>query len=220
MNLKTSYIAIAAAVVTMTLAVAGNAGAGPLGPTDGMLNPTLYSFTAANSGSITAYFAGSGASYTNELTMLVNGVSTGIQGLNNQTSTVGQSLVLGSVTAGDSIVFKLIVVSANGPYDVGPWYSDKSRNSDGVNHIYSSDFAGDKDIPKGTYVAFEDLIGGGDLNYNDLDFVFVNTTSTANSLTTVVPEPPSFVLLGAGLVGLAVIRKRFCAKVATQAARS
>src|SRR6478609_1889513 len=69
--------------------------------TPGAVNAATYSFTASTTGNIIAYFAGSTAGFTNELGMRVNGVPTGIFGLNNQTSAVGDSLNLGSVQAGD-----------------------------------------------------------------------------------------------------------------------
>src|SRR5689334_12353508 len=64
-------------------------------PNSGTPNPVTYTFTAAANGNITAYFAGSTASYDNELGLLRNGVSTGIIGLDNHTSAIGQSLNLG-----------------------------------------------------------------------------------------------------------------------------
>jgi cytochrome c oxidase assembly factor CtaG len=74
--------------------------AGPIPyPNTGVENPVLYSFTATATGPVTAYFYGSTAAYVNELTMLVNGVGTGIQGLNTQTSVHGDAFVLGSVNA-------------------------------------------------------------------------------------------------------------------------
>ena len=166
----------------------------------GVENPVLYSFTATATGPVTAYFYGSTAAYTNELTMLVNGVGTGLQGLNTQTSLHGDAFVLGSVNAGDAIVFEMINILPGG---VGPWYSDKSLNSDGVNHVYSTDFGGDALIPAGPYVAFEDLQGGGDRNYNDETFVFTNVSASNN-----VPEPGSVALVGIALAGLAVSRRR------------
>ena len=58
-------------------------------------------------------------------------------------------------------------------------------------------------IPAGTYVAFEDLVGGGDKNYNDLSFVFTNISTRTN-----VPEPGSLLLvLTAGLGLIAASRK-------------
>ncbi len=190
-----------AAAVAMTLSSLG-AQAGPIPyATPGVQNATLYTFTAGSTGSIGAYFfSGGGASYTNELTMLVNGVATGIQGLNNHSSAFGDFLDLGTVSAGDVIVFKMVNLS---PGTVGPWYSDKSLNSDGVNHVYSTDYTGGVLVPAGTYVAFEDLNGGGDFNYNDLSFVFTNVRTSTN-----VPEPATPALLLAAGLAAAALRRR------------
>jgi len=195
---------LAALAMAAGFLAVGSAHAGPIPyPTPGVENPVLYTFTAAADGDITAYFFGSGAGYTNELTMLVNGVGTGIQGLNNHTSAIGDSLVLGSVHAGDAIVFVMVNLSPGG---IGPWYSDKSMNSDGTNHIYSTDYAGDLVVPAGTYVAFEDLDAraGTDFNYFDETFVFTNVAVSTN-----VPEPGSLaLLLAAGAAAFGSTRKR------------
>lgn len=179
--------------------------AGPIPyPATGTENTTLYTFTAASTGTITAYFyAQSGAAYTNELTMLVNGVATGIQGLNNHTSNPGDSLVLGPVNAGDVIVFEMVNLSPGG---IGPWFSNKSLNSDGKNHIYSTDFSGTLggNAVTGAYVGFEDLVNGGDFNYTDEQFVFTNVATSTN-----VPEPTSIALvLVAGLGAFGATRRR------------
>lgn len=192
-----------AAILALALAAAGVAHAGPIPyPDKGKENPVLYSFSAAADGDITAYFLSKGSAwYTNVLTMLVNGVASGVRGLNNQTAALGASLVLGSVHAGDSIVFEMINLN---PGTVGPWYSDKSMNSDGLNHVYSTNFLGNNLAPAGTYVAFEDQRMGGDFNYNDLAFVFTNI-----STTTSVPEPGSLALVGVALAAAGVAgRKR------------
>jgi len=191
---------IAALALTGALGVAGIANAGPIPyPAAGVPNPITYTFTAAATGDITAYFYGSTAAYTNDLGMLVNGVSTGIEGLNNHTSPYGLALNLGSVTAGDTLVF---VLNNLAPGGIGPWYSDQSMNSDGVNHVYSTDFAGDSIIPAGVFVSFEDLPGGGDYNYNDEDFVFTNVSINR------VPEPSALALFGAGLIAFVFITRR------------
>lgn len=190
-----------AALAAAAFGFSGSAVAGPIPyPNSGTENPGLYNFTAATTGDITAYYYGSTAGYTNELTLLINGVETGIQGLNNHASAHGQSLVLGHANAGDSLVFKMVNISPGG---VGPWYSDKSLNWDGINHVYATSFGGDSAIPTGTFVGFEDLPQGGDLNYNDETFVFTNVSTN-------VPEPATLLLtsLGLGVMSLRSRRKK------------
>lgn len=173
--------------------------AGPIPyPNPGVLNPVNYAFTAASTGDVVAYFWGSTASYSSTLSLLVNGVDTGIVGLHNHSSVYGDSLNFGSVNAGDSLVFRLNVLSTG---DI--WFSDTGLNYDGVNHVYSTDFAGDAFIPAGVFVSFEDLPFGGDFNYNDEDFVFTNILDAGQ-----VPEPFSVLLLGGALVGMAAVRRR------------
>lgn len=180
-------------------AAAMNASAGPIPyPTPGVLNPVTYAFTAASTGDVVAYFWGSTAGYTSTLSLLVNGVDTGISGLDNHASAYGDALNFGSVNAGDSLVFRLNVLSTG-----DSWYTDTGLNYDGVNHVYSTNFDGDAVIPVGTFVSFEDLPFGGDFNYNDEDFVFTNVRDQ-----NAVPEPFSALLVGAGLLGVAALRRK------------
>jgi VPDSG-CTERM motif len=130
-------------------------------PNVGTLNPVIYTFTATSSGNITAYFAGADAGYNTVIGMLVNGVSTGITGLNDQTSTVGQSLILGSVNAGDVLTFELINNSPINPREGNNTtgliaYSNPTLNATydssigsptvGHNHVYSTAYTRTSDI--------------------------------------------------------------------------
>jgi hypothetical protein len=169
-------------------------------PTPGVVNPVVYTFTAAATGNITAYFAGSSADNTSDLGMLVKGVSTGLFGLqNNPDPALGTSFVLGFVTAGDVLTFQLRTLNpAQGSAFSDPTLNGPFDGGNGIQHVYSTAYTATSPIigppgviPAGTYVGFEDLPGGGDRDYNDLQFVFTNVAVN-------VPGP----IVGAGLPGL------------------
>jgi hypothetical protein len=182
-----------------------SAHAGPIPyATPGLENPATYTFTAVATGHVIGYFAGSGASYDEVVGMSVNGGSPGAFGLDNHTTAIGGSFDFGAVTAGDILKFYVHVNSTGYTYS-----SDKTQNVDGKNHLYSTQatagqaFAGS---PVGTYIAFEDLLGGGDFNYHDNTFVFTNV---ANGVDNVPDGGATVALLGAGLTGLVALRRRF-----------
>jgi hypothetical protein len=136
---------------------------------------------------------------------MVNGVKTGITGLNNKTSKVGDTLILGNAKAGDKLTFFIDVLTTKKTY-----FSDKNLNEDGVNHIFSANYAGSELVPAGTYIGFEDLWKGGDFNYFDLSFVFQNVAAKEIPAVGGVPEPASWAMLitGFGLTGSAMRRRR------------
>lgn len=187
----------AAALSVALFTTQANAGVTPY-PTPGTPIGQDYSFVATETGDIVAYFAG--VYYTtlfnNEITMLVNGVETGIQGLNNKTSKIGDSIVLGSVKSGDSIIFKLIIAPTYGQF--GPYYSTQSMNPDGLTRVYATEVAASGVLPAGMYVSFEDFT---DFNYHDESFIFTN-------LSVAVPEPGSIALLLIAAAGLGIARRR------------
>ena len=180
-----------------------------------------HTFRATSTGDFTAYYAGSTARYTNTLDVYVNGEQRGGGMFNTKSTANGAAHDFGMVHAGDILTFAINVLTTGERFS-----SDQSKNADGVNHVYASSFSGNAEIPvAGTFVAFEDLRGGGDLNYNDETFVFTNTAaltgpeelaaeiqntssrSTSNpslpsTVVSAVPLPGSAPMFGAALLGL------------------
>jgi hypothetical protein len=189
---------IAAALIASAFAGGAKAEVNPY-PHVGQENTGVYTFVAPVTGTITAYFAGSGAGYDEQVGMLVNGVSTGVIGLDDHTSSVGQSLVLGNVTAGDVLTFVDYVYTSG-----NTWYSNPALNQDDGNHVYSIAVAANQlysGSVAGTYVGFEDLyFPNSDFNYFDDTFVFTDQGSALNTLTTSQSAPAP--APGAGLAGL------------------
>jgi hypothetical protein len=191
---KFLYLIAATAILAFTVS------AGPIPYGNIGTQAPAATFMAAATGDVKAYFFATDAGYDSEIGLLVNGVDTGIYGLPNHSSSHGNMLDFGNVNAGDQLVFVLKVITTG-----SSWYSDPALNSDTANHVYSTAFGGDAQIPAGTYVAFEDLPNGSaDWDYNDHQFVFTNVGSN-------IPEPSSFALVGLGLLaaGLTLRRVRF-----------
>ena len=212
LGLLTSYT-----VMTVASTVFAQAAALPDYTSVGIENVTTYHFRASATGDLHGYFAGEDAGYTSTLGLLVNGAQVASGLFSNHSTAVGAFHDFGHVNAGDRLTF--FIQNQGGTY-----YSDTSMNNDGVNHVYASAFAGNSKVPAGTYVGFEDLYGGGDLDYNDLQFVFseISSRTTSSGLTLLdqgpssdvaisvsqVPVPAACPMFGAGLLVLGMIRYR------------
>lgn len=138
-------------------------------------------------------FVGSNAGYTSELYLFVEGEQQLI--LNGQTSAAGLQAALSQALArGDEVVLGIYVQNTGQMY-----YTGVGRNVDGVQHARFWT-AEDGSIR----VGFEDLQGGGDMDYDDLVFEItgVSTSQMGDATTGVTPEPVTMILLGTGLMGL------------------
>ena len=99
-----SYQALlAGSVLALGLASSAHA-AFPVYPTPGVENPITYSFSAASTGSIVAFFAGADAGDDEDLGLIINGVDQGAGVFPNHSTAVGDTFSW-AVTAGDSLVF-------------------------------------------------------------------------------------------------------------------
>jgi len=169
-----------------------------------MAAPIIGGYVIADGGSVTATFLGQAAGYTSDLYLVINANDSQYV-FTNHTTPVGSTANLGNFAAGQELEFFIYVRNTGNTFYTGPG----SRNTDGVAHaVVDGDFAGGT----ATYVGFEDLLGGGDLDYDDLYFSFSNTSGSTTPGNPAVPEPGTLALLGLGLIGMTVVARRKRAK--------
>ena len=148
------------------------------------------SLVAAGSGDIVIRFEGSAASFDSLIS--VNG---GPQVFPNHSTAVGTEINLGFFAAGTPLDIVLHVLTTGNDFHTGPG----AGNLDGLPHanvIYG--FNGE---PGRTFVGFEDILGGGDLDYDDHMFSFTN-------IAPAIPEPGTYALMFAGLGVMGFIARR------------
>ena len=139
-------------------------------------------------GDVTATFLGSDAAYDSQLGLL--GGPSDI--FDNKLTPVGTVYDLGSYAAGTVLTFSLHVLNTGDTFLSGL----AGANPDGVGH------AAVNNLGRGSTVGFEDFFGGGDRDYNDLNFSLTNSGA--------VPEPATWamMILGFGFVGAALRTRR------------
>jgi uncharacterized protein (TIGR03382 family) len=118
----------------------------------------------------------------------------------------GDFVDIGKLGAGTKLDFFLIADGANGGKTV--FSTDKSLNPDGINHVIT--FA---TVVQGYLIlGFEDLLGGGDRDFNDVLFAIDLGTANLAALTG-TPEPSTYMTMGLFLAGgVWVMRRRRATK--------
>jgi len=181
------------------------------------------------SADVRVYFVGEGAGYANSLGFTTDGSgsrssATAALIFPNASSTVstyqpgstvrrtdrepllpGDFVDLGKIKGGSSLDFFLIANGANGGRQ--SFATQTSVNPDGINHVVSFAYTS-KDSPY-LILGFEDLLGGGDRDFNDL-VLAVDVGAVNLSELTAAPEPSAIFTMTAflGLGYVLVTRAR------------
>lgn len=144
-----------------------------------------------DTGKVTATFLGSDAGY-NDVVFFENNGST--QLFSGHSTPVGTTIDLGTFAAGTVLNFRMHVDNTGNNFYMGP----ASVNFDNVFHAAATQINSNTAV-----VGFEDLQGGGDRDYNDIQFKVTNVTAA-------VPEPESYAMMlgGLGLMGLLARRRK------------
>lgn len=116
--------------------------------------------------------------------------------------TPGDFVNLGRLAGGTLLDFFLIANGAGGGSTV--FSTDRSVNSDGINHVVA--FAHQAAGSAYLIIGFEDLLGGGDRDFNDVLFAVDIGAANIGSLTS-TPEPAMALTL-VSFLGLTLRRKR------------
>ncbi len=144
-------------------------------------------FQVVDNGNVSGYFQGGTAEYSSLMNAKFSDGSIDNPYMSNH-SAIGTRFDHGYHQAGSQVVFDIHVL------DISQWFFSMNRfNDDGINHIHAHNIF----LPDGTkavYVGFEDILGGGDLDFDDSTAIFTNVQISP------VPEPETYAMMIMGLL--------------------
>ena len=152
------------------------------------INASALTFQAIEDGDIYGYFAGATAGYDSKLSLSINGIQSN-EFIHNHLSISGDEVNFGYAHAGDIIVFKLEVLTTGDTF-----YSTPSLNPDSLDHMRYAQH------DHFLFLGFEDLLGGGDLDFDDNNAFFTNISA--------VPEPEPYMMFLVALLLITLGMKR------------
>lgn len=197
-----------------------------LGSVDGMaLDPTMLRLETDSN--VRVYFVSEGAGYHNTLGYNTEGtgVSEGAPLLvfpdassSDSTFTDGDTTLggrsdwvpllpgdfvdLGTVSAGEQLDFFLIANGVNGGNNV--FTADDTVNPDGIQHVVAYALEGSPYL----LIGFEDLLNGGDRDFNDLLFAVDFGAANVDAVIRLASPEPSFALLLTSALALTFLPRR------------
>ena len=148
----------------------------------------------ASAGEVMVTFLSKTASFSNDL--FLQGSTTKI--LNNQTAIAGQKFSLGSFKADTELAFHIFVNTTGDTFYSGL----ASKNADNLIHT-----AFELNPNNTVTMGFEDIMHGGDKDFDDIVFTLSNVRMT-NAAVAAVPEAQSYAMLFAGFFMLGALKRR------------
>lgn len=156
--------------------------------------PSADKLYVASAGEVIVTFLSKSAAYSNDL--YLKGSTSKI--LNNQTASQGQQYSLGSFQAGAELAFNIFVNDTGDTFYSGL----VSNNADKLMHS-TLELNPNNTVTMG----FEDIMFGGDKDYDDMVFKISNV-KVDGAAVAAVPEAQSYSMLLAGLCLLSLVKRR------------